>query len=224
MTRAVLLAGGWAHRSEPTVDAVSRLCAERGWTTTVVTEPTSVASGVANGCDLLIVSACWFSMADDRYTDEQRHEHAVPRDADREAALDALRQRGCPLLALHTAVICFDGWDQWRSWLGGAWNWATSGHPPPQSLTVTPAGPANFDAFTVTDELYGGLDIDSGVTVLGRGPNHLPLVWTNQTERGRSAVSLLGHDSRSLDDEGHRVLLRELLDWLTELDEDRSDG
>lgn len=215
MSRAVLWAGGWAHPPEDSIAAVTARLELRGFDVAVVTDPGDAASSIDESCDLLVVSACWFAMTDERYTAEQRAEYAVGADAAREAALDGLRRAGCPLLALHTAVICFDGWSPWREWCGGTWNWETSWHPPPADLAVVGVvgSPIEVDTFSVTDEEYQGLDVDDVESVATSGGGH-PLVWLHGTDHGRAAVNLLGHDARSLDHPDHQALADRLLDWL----------
>jgi uncharacterized protein len=215
MRRAVLLAGGWAHPGHDQVAAVSALLAERSFETRVVRDPADVPATLDDGCDLLVVAACWFSMTDERYTDEQRRDHAVVFSPALDQALAKLRNQGCPVLALHTAVICFDGHAAWADWLGGTWNWTTSWHPQPGPILVQPADetPIEFPAFTVLDELYQGLDLAAGADIVAHAEGH-PLVWLQATESGRAAVNLLGHDHQSLAEPNHRQLNGQLLDWL----------
>jgi uncharacterized protein len=215
MRRAVLLAGGWAHPGHDQVTSMSELLAERSFETRVVRDPDDVPAAVDEGCDLLVVAACWFAMADERYTDEQRRDHAVPFSPALDQALARLRDLGCPVLALHTAVICFDGHDTWTDWIGGTWNWTTSWHPGPGPILVQPCDetPITFPAFTVLDELYQGLDVTAGVDVVAHAQEH-PMVWLWETESGRAAVNVLGHDRRSLTEPSHLQLNGQLLDWL----------
>lgn len=215
MRRAVLLAGGWAHPGDDQVSAMSELLAARSFETRVVRDPDEVRAALDEGCDLLVVAACWFSMTDDRYRDEQRSEHAVPFTPELAQSFAEVRDRGCPLLALHTAVICFDGSEAWTDWLGGAWNWDTSWHPEPGPVQVQSAAatPIEFSAFAVIDELYQGLDLADDVELVASAEGH-PLVWLRTGSVGKTAVNLLGHDHRSLDDPSHAALNGQLLDWL----------
>jgi len=188
---------------------------QRGFSLAVVTDPDQVAIEIAAGCDVLVVGCCWFAMADERYTDAQRHLHAVPFDGALREAVTSVIIAGCPVLALHTAVISFDGDPVWTNLLGGAWNWAASWHPEPSLMTVQPVTgtPIAFEGFSVVDELYQGLDVHETVTVVAESDRGDPLVWLHDTT-GRAAVNLLGHDARSLCDPAHRQLNERLLDWL----------
>ncbi|MEO1060481.1 MAG: ThuA domain-containing protein [Actinomycetota bacterium] len=215
--RALVLAGGWMHPPDEPVAAVRRTLATPAWDVAVVTEPAQVADAVGDGCDLLVVASCWFSMTAERYTDDQRAAWAVHRDARRESALASLADGGVPVLALHTAVICFDGWPLWRDWLGGVWSWDRSWHPEPRPMSVRaePGAPVESTSFEPIDEEYTDLDIDPAVVVVARSAGGQPLVWVHEAAGRRAAVSLLGHDHRSLDHPEHRRLLRGLVDHLT---------
>lgn len=197
--------------------ALGVAAAERGMVTSVVTEPGEVAAALAEPCDLIAVSACWFSMTDDRYTPEQRADWAVGRDPDRERALVTAVEGGTPLVALHSAVICFDGWSPWTRWLGGGWDWAASWHPPPAELRVVPepGSPLRFEPFAVVDEEYQGLALHPDAVVVGRSEAGHPLVWLRENGHRRAAVSVLGHDHRSLDRAEHLDLLTQLVGWAT---------
>lgn len=211
----MVLAGGWMHPPADSARALTAVVAAWGMDAVVVTDPTAVAGALAEPCDLLAVSACWFSMAARRYTDEQRAAWAVGPDPRRDGALLDAIDGGTPLLAVHTAVLCFDGWDPWTRCLGGRWNWGNSFHPAPTEIQVTPepAGPLTFEPFTVVDEEYQGLDLDPQSVVVGRSAAGHPLIWLREDGRRRAAVSVLGHDRRSLDHLDHRALLNHLVGW-----------
>jgi len=218
MTRAVLWAGGWAHPGHDQIAAVEQLTASRGIELSTVTDPLEAPASIRQGCDVLIVSACWFSMTDARYNVEQRADYAVEFGPELQTAVRNLRAAGRPLLALHTAAICFDGAEGWRNWLGGAWNWDTSWHPDPELIDVVPTASTetglSFERFAVVDELYQSLDVAPSVDVVARSAAGDPLVWLHDTAQGRAAVNLLGHDRRSLQTDAHRGLNQQLLDWL----------
>ena len=72
--------------------------------------------------------------------------------------------RGGGLLALHTAIICFDDWPGWKDILGGRWQWGRSSHPPYGRSKCVPTRPtircfAALPAFNLDDEAYGNLDL-----------------------------------------------------------------
>lgn len=216
MARAIIAAGGWAHPGGDIIDAAQTLIEPHGFQQVeVVRDGTSFVDALEQACDLLVVGACWFSMSDARYSDEQRSEFALPWTTALANSLRRTREAGCALLALHTAVICFDGMPVWSDWLGGAWNWDDSFHPPPALLRVGPTGDGQipFDTFEVIDELYQGLDVHDDALVVARSERH-PMAWLHETSTGRCAVNVLGHDRRSLADPNHLNLNKQLLGWL----------
>ncbi len=215
MPRAVLLAGGWAHPPSDMIVAMQSLLGERGFDVAVAIDPAEAVVTLAGNCDLLVVGCCWFAMQDSRYTPDQRRENAVPFDGELRDAITKVLADGCPVMALHTAVISFDAADAWNNLIGGSWNWATSWHPEPTRMAVRPAAqtPIDFAEFSVVDELYQGLDMQTTAIVVAESEGGDPLVWLH-AEAGRAAVNLLGHDQRSLAEPAHRALNERLLDWL----------
>lgn len=227
MARAIIAAGGWAHPGDDIVEAVQTLIKPHGFAEVdVVRDGASFIQALQQSCDLLAVGSCWFSMGDARYTDDQRAEYAVEMTPALAQSLGQARDDGCALFALHTAVICFDGLPVWREWLGGAWNWQTSFHPPPAEMDVEPVAheALSFEPFVVSDELYQGLDVDDAVTVVAQSGAGHPLAWLQETEHGRSTVNLLGHDHRSLSNEHHRALNEQLLAWVLDTRGEERDG
>jgi len=216
--RAILACGGWAHPVDEISDPLVELLAGRGFHVVVVEQPGELTAALGTTCDLLVVAACWFTMTQDRYTTEQRTEWGVPADVDRQRVLSEVLDGGTPLLALHTAVICFDDWPRWHDHLGGGWNWQHSYHPEPTQILVNPDnGPQSrvrIEPFTVFDEEYRSVDVAPTSTVIARSEAGHPLMWLNQTAGRRVAVDLLGHDRRSLNDAGHVAAIELLLDWL----------
>lgn len=203
------------HPPDDPVSALTALLSNRGFDVEVILDPDGVTA--VEGVDLLIVAACWFSMSDARYDSSQRSSWAVERNERRESALAAAADAGVPLLGMHTAVICFDNWPVWAQWLGGCWDWSTSNHPAPAEITVAaePGARPAIKPFTVVDEEYRGLRLDPDIEIIARSASGHPLAWFNDRGDGRTAaVSLLGHDKRSLDEPGHRAMLDLLIDRL----------
>ncbi|MFT4988764.1 MAG: hypothetical protein ACI9BK_001538, partial [Acidimicrobiales bacterium] len=52
------------------------LVERRGFDLAVETHAEQAVETIAEGCDLLVVGSCWFAMTDERYSDEQRQQHA----------------------------------------------------------------------------------------------------------------------------------------------------
>lgn len=182
----------------------------------VIDDPTLVAAALDDAPDVLVVNACWFAMDDERYSADQRIANAVSLDDEAQRALANSLRNGLPLLAVHTAVICFDGWKPWVAAVGAEWDWSTSFHPPPAELRVEPVAdhPLAPAPFTLIDEEYQGLRMASTAHLVARSSGGHPLVWTTDHGSGRVAVSLLGHASASLENDHHQALVHRLLSWL----------
>lgn len=229
VTANLLLTGGPTHPFDATAPLLVELLATQGMTTTVVTDPFEAlgllrADDAVRGSafDLVTVHALRWSMGQERYA-AQRGEHAVSvTDADL-TPLDRFVRGGGGLLALHTAVICFDGADTWRSLCGARWDWSRSSHPPLGPVTVSPtaAGRAHevtrgVDVFTLDDEAYGFLDeVDDlePLLVADHGGHTHPLLWARAVGDGRVVTDLLGHGPPAFEHPAHRRLLAQAASW-----------
>ena len=229
MSRHLLLSGGPAHPFDATTRSLSDLADAAGFETEVVTEPTdavaalrAVEEGEADPVALLTVNALRWRMTQDRYAD-RRGDLAVDLAPDDLAVIDRFVRRGGGLLAVHTAVICFDAAPAWHALCGASWRWDRSTHPPvgPVEVEVTEAGrdhvlTEGLAPFVVEDEAYRDLDEISGLVPLlattheGR---RVPLLWARNVGDGRVATDLLGHGPASVTHPSHRIVLTRALVW-----------
>jgi uncharacterized protein len=222
--RALVFVGGWAHPAvqtgPPTRDALASL----GIACTVVDAFSEATAALRQGSvDLFVVHACRFQMLDARYSSAQRAVHASLTPLDfRQAVLDHI-DGGRPLLALHTGALCFDDWPEWTTLIGATWSWERSNHPAPGPFHVAPTAEpsvAGIARFEVVDELYRFVAPADGATIVATatddaGIDH-PVAWLHETGSARVAYNSLGHDARSLNNAGHRLLLKGLVDWLVD--------
>ena len=232
MIRNLLLTGGVSHDFDVTAPVLAGVLAENpacgSVESTIVSSPDaafaalrSAQMGECPPWDLVTVYALWWRMPDDRYA-PLRAEWSYEAAPDDLALLHDHVDRGGALLALHTAVICFDAAPAWADLVGATWNWERSGHPPlgPVEAAVTAHGSAHpvsagVHDFTVIDELYGNLDGAPTEPLLSaqHGETTQPLLWTRSVGRGRVVVDLLGHDTRSLSHPSHRRVLQQATAW-----------
>jgi type 1 glutamine amidotransferase len=144
----------------------------------------------------------------------------------RAALRDHLVQGG-GLIALHTAIICFDDWDEWSDILGARWVWGQSSHPPRGGLRarMTDAGSPltkGLGGFSLAnDEVYGGLEWRDEIRPLmtAQADGHAteaPVLWTRTHGTARVVVDLLGHDAESLEQPVHRSILTRAARWCAE--------
>jgi uncharacterized protein len=223
LVRALVFVGGWAHPSAqtgpPTADALAVL----GIDCLVADTFTAATAALTSGeVDLLVIHACRFQMLDSRYTHAQRENHASLTPPDFQEAVVRHLSVGQPMLALHTAALCFDDWPAWSTLVGATWSWERSNHPPPRAFRVEPTsdpnvvGLARFDVF---DELYRFVTPAQDARVIATATDdqgiNQSIAWLRQAGGARVAYNALGHDARSLANTGHRALLERIVDWLT---------
>ncbi len=139
----------------------------------------------------------------------------------REAILDALAARK-GLVAMHCAVWCFQGWDEWPTIVGGEFE----SHDPYGSLTSVVVDPSNPilhgvpTRFTFDDEPYVMVAHSPDARPLVRsaephgghaGPE--PMVWTQRYRGSRVYTILYGHDEASQFNPVFGKLLRNGIRW-----------
>jgi uncharacterized protein len=221
--RALAFVGGWAHPSAQTGPPTADVLATLGIDSHVVDSFSAATAALMSGSvDLLVVHACRFQMLDSRYTKPQREAHASLTPLDFREAVAHHLDLGRPMLALHTASLCFDDWLAWSTLVGATWSWERSNHPPPGAFLVEPTTDptvVGLDSFDVVDELYRFVTPAQDARVIATAPDDQgidhPIAWLNETGPARVAYNALGHDARSLANIGHRMLLGRIVDWLT---------
>lgn len=229
MIRHLVLSGGPGHALDVTSAALVALLDEQHIRSTVVTEPSDVVAalrcaedGTGDPVDLLTVNALRWRMDQDRYA-SQRADHAVTLDPGDLAVIDRFVRRGGGLLALHTAVICFDADPVWHALCGASWRWDRSSHPPlgAAEVEVTGAGrdhpiTRGVEPFVIHDEVYGFLDEVPGLEPLlvgAHGGRSHPLLWARPVGAGRVVTDLLGHGPESYEHPVHRLILARAAAW-----------
>ena len=227
--RNLLLSGGPGHDFDLTSAALAKILASPDTATEIVTDPAHFfhllqlgTNGQIEPWDLITVNALRWKMQVDRYA-ELRNEWAYSlRHQDIELMREFVTQGG-GLLALHTAVICFDAHPIWKQLTGSSWNWSASSHPPVGEfeVAVTQDGlkhplTAAAENFSITDELYGFLDQVPGLAPLLTArylDRDQPLLWARSLGKGRVVTDLLGHSVESLSNATHQGILVRAAHW-----------
>ena len=242
MSRHLVLSGGPGHDFAATTAALIEVAGAVGLESTVVDDPAQLFAALcdaeavgADAWDLVTVNALRWRMEQPQYA-EQRDRFSCDLDAADAALLERHVTSGGGLVALHTAVICFDADPAWHRLLGASWRWDHSWHPPVGDalVEVTAAGrrhpiTAGISSFTVPDEVYACLDrvadLEPLLTASHHGRAH-PVLWARRVGPGRVVTDLLGHGEESLRDREHRTVLARALAWAagTRSNEDRTDG
>lgn len=231
MRQALIVSGGLAHDFEVTSARLAAALEPVGITATVDDDPESALAALPReDVDLLVVNALRWRMEGVERYDALRPMWGLSLSDRARAGVEAHLAAGRPLLAMHTATICFDDWARWGEIVGGRWDWATSSHPPidgPVDVAVaTDRHPivAGIDDFDVVDEVYGFLDRQPDVEGLlhaSHGGTPHPLLWARTLPGGARVVyDALGHDARSYDHPTHQHLLRRIGAWLQGADDD----
>lgn len=224
--RNLILTGGIGHPFADAAPALDGVLAEAGVRSTITDDIEGGLEELERGSfDLLTVYALrWRMQGSEKY--------APHRDRWAFSLSEAGRQRlarfvtgGGGLLGLHTALICFDDWPDWKELLGGAWIWGRSAHPPRGPVTLRPTGlphviTAGLPAFTVTDEAYGNFDLAADVeplaTVEAEDGVAWPALWARTIGQGRAVADTLGHDRATLEHPVHRQILTRAALWASD--------
>jgi type 1 glutamine amidotransferase len=218
MRRNLLLSGGVAHDFPATSAALATLLAEVGIASDVCEDPIE-GLGHVGDYDLVTVNMLRWRMEVERYL-HLKDTWALSLPPESRAALEDHVLGGGGLLGMHGASICFDDWAEWRSLLGGAWDWECSGHPPLGSVAIHVAGGhpivAGIADFEIEDEVYGDLSREPDVTGLLTSPrdgvDH-PLLWARAVGAGRVVYDALGHHVASYDVPEHRAVVQRSALW-----------
>jgi len=225
VTTNLLLSGGPTHDLAATSARVAELLADEGIESVVVDDPhEAIELLIDPGAtwDLVTVNALRWRMEADRYA-HLRDAWAFELRDDEAEALQRHVRGGGGLLALHTAVVCFDAQPAWHNTVGASWDWNRSSHPPVAEIevVVTDAGrhhplTAGLEPFTIVDEAYGFLDESPDLVPLltaEHGGRAHPLLWARHVGDGRVVADLLGHDETSLHHPTHAEILRRAARW-----------
>lgn len=216
--RLILYSDGYNHPFAQSSEALAAIARGVGMTVSIMSDLADALGQLQSGRDVLGVNALRWSMTQfERYAADRPHWAGSLSD-EHMTAIAAHVEHGGGLLALHTAVICWDNQPRWLDLLGGGWNWDRSYHPPLGPITVQTltAGAAPFE---IVDEAYHHLDPAADCEIMaiadaGEGPQ--PVVWRRRHGSGRIVVDALGHDARSLGTAGHVAIVQAMLGWLCE--------
>ncbi len=230
MIRNLLLIGGPGHEFEAVADSLEHVLRPAEVVTTVVTHPDEMIAALDDAgseFDLLTVHALHWGMEAERYA-HLREDHAYHLRREDAEVIRSFVLDGGGLLALHTAVICFDAEPIWHELCGASWHWERSSHPSLAAAQVTVTGPgrthpitAGTEDFEIVDEIYGFLDERSDLVALltgSHGGRHHPLLWARDLGAGRVVTDLLGHDAASIEHPVHGPMLRRAAAWAVRRD------
>lgn len=223
MLRNCILTGGHTHSFPLAAPALAQLLEGHGIASKIDFDIDAGLDAVDRECpDLLTVYALRWTMATgDKYAkDRAQWSYALP--ARGRSVIESHLARGGGLLALHTAIICFDDWPEWSRILGGAWRWGHSSHPSVGNVEVTPSSPDDpllrgLPPFELTDEVYTDLAFEAPIQPILRARagsgEWQPVVWKHSWGKGRVVVDTLGHDASAFTHSVHRRIVARAALW-----------
>ena len=223
----LLITGGIYHDFDATADALAVALEPMGISTRITSDVESAFRGLEDGdCQLLTVSALRFTMTQNEKYAPMRDQWAFELSAQARESLATYVKEGGSLLGLHTASICFDGWDEWPKILGAGWVWGQSSHPPAGNVRVERVGDDDVlvggsPPFEVFDEVYRGLELFTQSTPLlqakaATDSEFHPVMWTHRYGSGRVVYDALGHGPASVMEPTHLAILKRAVQWLIE--------
>jgi type 1 glutamine amidotransferase len=129
-------------------------------------------------------------------------------------------------LFFHAGASSFYGWDDYRKIGIGRWGKETFHNAPivaglyglDQKHPIT----KGLIGFQIMDEIWEKTELYDGAKAIGSlkainakdgHPIDEPAIWVNQTGKGRSFFTILGHDERALLNSGMRTLLVRAAQW-----------
>lgn len=225
MTRHLILTGGIGHPFADASAALRDLLADAGFRSDVTDDIEGGLAALAAGeFDLVTVYALrWRMLGSEKYA-PHRATWAFELSPQGRRILTDFVARGGGLVALHTAIICFDSWPGWKDLIGGAWVWGESFHPPRGPITARPTAvdhpiTAGASQFQIVDEVYSNMDLVPDVVPLlsasanGAGKGTWPMLWAREVGAGRVVCNTLGHDRAALEEPTHRRILCNSASW-----------
>jgi len=222
----LLISGGIYHNFEASSAVLARAFRDLGFETLVFDEPEAAMTALAASprCDLLTINALRFTMHQDEKYAPLRARWAFDLSGPGRAALESYVRGGGALLGLHTASICFDGWDEWPNILGASWIWGRSFHAPAGEVEVECAEAVDpitsgVSPFSVVDEVYRNLEVSADARPLLRARmqgehDYHPVLWAHRYGAGRVIYDALGHGPESVGEATHLEVLRRAARWL----------
>jgi type 1 glutamine amidotransferase len=227
MAEVLFITGGpdHAHDFDGLAVALGSIIDEAHVTTTVWHPDDAVAilTDDATRPDVVVINALRWQMSAERYA-PWRDRWGYVTSPEFAAAMSGFVADGGGLFANHTASICFDDWPHWGQIVGGSWNWERSSHPEPHRVKVQFEGDHPVTAglgsgFEIVDEVYGDLDLQPDIEVLGRARRFdddepQPVIWAHRYGEGRVLYDGFGHDAASVLSDQHSDLIRRALRWV----------
>ena len=219
MIRNLIMSGGPAHDYDRTSSILSRSLAQVDIDSEIRQDFSVLEDGGLLDFDMLTLNCARWTCEDN--PDWRDEWHFELRRSAQEVLLNYLAQ-GKGILALHSAVICFDDWREYRSVLGAWWEWGHSTHPPMQEHEMRVRTNAHrvvrdVEDFVITDELYIDLrtadTLDPLVEAEWEGRT-FPVLWQRQYGNARIFYNGLGHGVEAFEHPVFKTLVQRGALWV----------
>lgn len=219
MTKNLILSGGPAHDYARTSPALAGIFAEVGIDSQIHEDLSIIESSSLQQFDMLTLNCARWTcggISPDHEWFEYRFE--LPEAAREE--LIRFFERGKGLLALHTATLCFDDWDEYARIIGATF----TGHGPFQDYRMqvhTDAHPITkgITDFVITDELYTDPKLTDSVQPLVESEwkdRMHPVLWVRNYRKARVCYIALGHGVEAFGNPSNQKLLQRGALWVAD--------
>ena len=127
----LILTGGIFHPFEKSSEAIYKLFLKEGIDSEIFE---NIEDGLnqldSDKYDMLTFNTLRWSMQNGEKYEPYKDQWAITLSKFGQKSIWKFLENGGGILALHTAVICFDLWSEWGKILGAEWVWGQSYHPP----------------------------------------------------------------------------------------------
>jgi type 1 glutamine amidotransferase len=212
---ALILSGSGNHEWKKTTPLLTRILEETNlFTTQVTNKPDTLTYKNLKRFDLVISNASTLPDGKTRMSSQW------------EADFEKYITEGGGALFFHSGASAYEGWDAYHRIGIGQWGKETF-HDAPIVAELTELDQKHpitkgLKGFRIMDEIWEKTDLTSGaksigsLTAVNAKDGHAisePAIFVNQTGKGRSFFTILGHDERALVNSGLRALLVRAAQW-----------
>ena len=213
--KILIFSGSSNHEWKKTTPLLVRFFDEAGLFLTQVTEkPDTLTFATLKKFDLVVSNANTWPDNNARWSSQCETDFA------------RYVREGGGALFFHASASSFYGWDDYRKIGIGRWGKETFHHAPvvaalynlDQKHPIT----KGIKGFRIMDEVWEKTELCEGAKAIGSlqatnakdgHPVDEPAIFVNQTGKGRSFFTILGHDERALVNSGLKALLLRAAQW-----------
>ena len=227
----LILTGGIFHPFEKSSEAIYKLFLKEGIDSEIFENIEDGLNQLDSGkYDMLTFNTLRWSMQNGEKYEPYKNQWAITLSKFGQKSIWKFLENGGGILALHTAVICFDLWSEWGKILGAEWVWGQSYHPPYGKVFVKSGSNSHYinddlGNFEINDEVYSKLKIENDIVPLFYARSATqeewnPVVWARKVSNGKVFFDALGHDAESFNHPKHSEIIIRAKNWITDREKD----